>query len=537
MGKTRQRKTIFISVALLAVFFILLAALPVWFPWVLQPILQKQGITFSRYERDGYTRFILREVKFARPALDVAAARAEIILPTTLLWRRVTGSRPNEDVAISDWKAVLHAEVKKKTTNSFSLFQKIKKIDPALAKTQRWLAWATLTNGVIVSGAHAISVPSLLWDRGKFSGEASAPKLFPETFFKGDLSAGSSKKISLKIAAWNLQADWKILEKNRGLQMLGAGFWQSNRFDLTADFNRENAFPVRASVIAKDFQIPGHNLRLEGYGELTGSATLLWETNHFTVDVSAHAEPLRDKDIFLSPVDVTIRASGDTNLIRVAKARIVSPWLQVTLSENTEFNFRGEMLSPGATLQVEADLSRQKWLAAGGKLSGVAELRRGKNKYPDVNFSLAGSDLVVEKMESDTIKVEGGLEWPWLQIRSAKIHFKDGATGETDFRFNAVQRTVANGHVRLDGAIGQKFLPPGISCTNVSLTAHFSGLVKKMSHSGKLSLTDLKFPKFSPLSVSAKWRGEALEFTSLHAKITAGNSSLEISGAGGIVAD
>jgi hypothetical protein len=36
-----------------------LVALPLWFPWVLRPLLPKYGVEFGSYERQGYGRLAL----------------------------------------------------------------------------------------------------------------------------------------------------------------------------------------------------------------------------------------------------------------------------------------------------------------------------------------------------------------------------------------------------------------------------------------------------------------------------------------------
>ena len=39
------------------VLVVIALALPVWFPWVLRPVLAHFGVGFDSYERIGYTQF------------------------------------------------------------------------------------------------------------------------------------------------------------------------------------------------------------------------------------------------------------------------------------------------------------------------------------------------------------------------------------------------------------------------------------------------------------------------------------------------
>ncbi|MDB6110735.1 MAG: hypothetical protein JWR69_2485, partial [Pedosphaera sp.] len=65
---------------------ILVIALPIWLPWALRPILQRNGIQYSTYERVGYGRFALRGVTFIKRKTEFKAARIEAVMPTLWVW-------------------------------------------------------------------------------------------------------------------------------------------------------------------------------------------------------------------------------------------------------------------------------------------------------------------------------------------------------------------------------------------------------------------------------------------------------------------
>src|SRR6266487_3476296 len=67
------------------------ALLPVWFPWVLRPFAQGQGIRYVRYERQGYRRFALRGITFTNQDVTVRAEGVEAWTPGVWLWHYVTG--------------------------------------------------------------------------------------------------------------------------------------------------------------------------------------------------------------------------------------------------------------------------------------------------------------------------------------------------------------------------------------------------------------------------------------------------------------
>ncbi|MEO7298553.1 MAG: translocation/assembly module TamB domain-containing protein, partial [Verrucomicrobiota bacterium] len=530
MGRvTRQRKILIALGLVLAAFILLIATFPFWLPWVLQPALKNYGAQYSRYERASYDRFILHDLVFSSGEVTFKAKQTELFSPTTLLfrhWRNVT----NENfLRVADWdlelKKSVHPEKRSKTTFHSSF----KKIEPHLAQLNGWLPRASLTNGHIHFDGKEILIPVAQWNNGVLNSEIAAAKILPATIFSAHLN-GPTKQLFFKTVAWNLSGGLNAREKDNALLLDGDLTWLSNRVELAAEFGDEEFLPTTASVISKNFRFPAHLLKLEGYNDLSGALDLHWRTNHFALDLAAKAQPLESREIFLSPIDIILHAKGDTNAVRLESADISSSWLQVKLSQNAEFNFRGEMLSPTAELKLAADLSRQKWVPATGQLSGSAILQRGENRFPDMVFDLSGTNVAVSGIETGQLNLRGQYEWPWLRIQSAQVHFREGGSAEASLRFNAVQRLVSDGRLKLDGQIGHSFLPPDISYQNISLAAEFSGALKHLSHSAHLEVDTLRLPKLAPQKVVADWRGKHLDLESFEAKTISKNSQLLLAG-------
>src|SRR5205814_1905704 len=69
-----------------------------------------------------------------------------------------------------------------------------------------------------------------------------------------------------------------------------------------------------------------------------------------------------------------VRAHGNTNAATIEQANVTSPALNFQLSEPLEISFSGPLLSKPARLNVAADLSRQPWFRAEGRIAGEAQL-------------------------------------------------------------------------------------------------------------------------------------------------------------------
>src|SRR6266536_2763294 len=71
---------------------VIVLALPVWFPWVFRPVLARWGIRFEGFERVGYTRFALTNVRGDFQNTRFQAERIVGLLPPQWVWRRYSRS-------------------------------------------------------------------------------------------------------------------------------------------------------------------------------------------------------------------------------------------------------------------------------------------------------------------------------------------------------------------------------------------------------------------------------------------------------------
>ncbi len=530
MGKlTRKRKWIITLGVVFGGLIIFLIALPLWFPWILKPALRNYGVDYASYERSGYGKFILHDATFANDDIKFAAKEIEAVLPANLLWRNFKNDARNDYLRVTGWELeILDDKQRSDGTNSAPQVI-VEKIDSILDQVNRWIPRATLENGVIQFSENQFSV-SAQWMNRSLTGEIGSTNLLPITQFDARFPAGQPKKISLKTPDWDIETKLIVEAETTPLQLNGELFWQSNRVEITARFGTENWLPESASIEAKSFRVPANHLKLQGYRDLTGSLNVRWETNRFAVDLTANAEPIEDNETLLSPIAAIVHANGDTNSVRLETVTIFTPWLEANLSENVEFSFTGEMLSDLATLNVAADLSQQKWIAAVGKLRGKAVLRRSDARFPEVNFNLAGEAIEVGEIQIEQLGTKGKLEWPWLEIESTNVRFKDGATAETKLRFDAVARQIEEGDVKLNGQFGHQFLPPDLSYKNISLVGNFSGPLTNISHDGHVELQGVNLPNLTPLNLVADWAGTQLNLNKVQATIAAKDSLLSLAG-------
>src|SRR6266550_796570 len=177
MSAVRSRKKrLFkiLGVACLVVAVIALT-LPLWFPWVLRPVLAHLGVGFDSYDRIGYTRFALTNVRGQFGNARFYIKRIVGSLPPRWLWRRYSsGSVEEHLLTVTAWNLQIQPGEKPLGPAS-SVFAVAEEISDRLPAWRTWVPMAQLGEGTIQVGSNEVRVAAAEWHRGKLlaSGELS----------------------------------------------------------------------------------------------------------------------------------------------------------------------------------------------------------------------------------------------------------------------------------------------------------------------------------------------------------------------------
>lgn len=521
---TRWHKRLRILIAAFASLLVAIAALPLWFPWVLRPLAKSFHASYAAYEREGYTRFRLDRIVIHTKSGPIRARQAEAYLPTAWLWRWFRGQTNTPFVIIRSWNFAWQSPpTNQPALSAYARFQGAKS---KLARLQGFVPNVVLANGNLRVKTLVISVPIAAWTNGQFSAKLVLPGNQPL-----QLDARYSRRapltLAFKSARLSLSGALSAKAAASGLEVGGTLRWLTNLMDVRADFPVYGIWPSTASARAKSFQIPAKALRLRGYYNLAGSLDAEWKTNRFTLDLHARAAP---KSRFQPPVLLETRLSGNRQSAQIDLARIHIPWLDAELSHRTQVLFKAPYLARPATLEVAVDLARQPWIPARGRLTGTATLRPGSGPLPRVHFALSGSGIEVSNITARTVRMEGSLIWPEVDLAGARVELADGSDLALSGRYNVRQNTIATGRLDCSGPFGRRFLAHGLSYGSASLKAQFSGPLKALKTSGALEIEKLRIPRANPMRLEAGWSGRGLDFPQLEFTLGAGDSSLALRG-------
>jgi translocation and assembly module TamB len=527
MAVRKLRSKIFLvlgSVVLLVV--LVIAALPLWFPWALRPIAKRHGATYSSYQRIGYQRFQLSNLVFTNGPTQVQAQEVTGFVPTAWLWRHWTGARDQQFATVHSWKYTAIAQNKSPHTNApvsvHGIFHTVQNIAATL---QDWLPTAKLTDGMVSVQNQAIAIPEATWTNGNLTATVSISNQAPVTIVA---STAPSAPWNFRIDSERNQfhAQFSLTNRAEKLDAAGAVDWLTNHIDIAATFPAHGFIPETASVRANAFQVPGSLLRPMQAADLRGALRADWQTNHFHVQLTAQAI---EASTNLPPIDIEISVSGDTNTAHIDVAKISTPALHAELPEPVVVNFHPPFLSQPANLNLAVDLDQQHWFVASGKLTGRATVYPAE-KTPRVAFTLAGAGINTTSLSTSNLVVNGELNWPLLDVQRAQIVMDDSSRVDLAGKYDFTQKVIRDGRMNSSGAFGGQFLPAGYSFDSATVSAQFDGPLTSITNSAKAHVIHVIVPSVSPIDIDAAWTGEGLNFKTAEIALKTGTSSLLLRG-------
>src|SRR5258705_11557980 len=131
MPTTRRIRKMFLGLGiLLLALIVLVAAMPLWLPWILRPVARPYGVHYSNYQRAGYSRFVLTDLRLTNETIRFQARQAEAFVPTVWLWLHSFGSRDGQKTfwRVADWQLeILDATKKPQPSPRLSAYRTLQK--------------------------------------------------------------------------------------------------------------------------------------------------------------------------------------------------------------------------------------------------------------------------------------------------------------------------------------------------------------------------------------------------------------------------
>lgn len=533
--KARRRLKVAAGVmgALLALALIFALTLPFWLGTALGPVLAHYGVQFGKFERVGYTRFIVRDLHTSTGKFDLRVAKAEGFMPYAwyrLVRKQGTNTAPSF-LAVNGWTLTLK-KTPKKDHGPEDVYPLFKKAEAKLALGRKWLPKALLLNGVVQAQEKAYTFSTITWDRGKLDVDGIWPETQVPLELKANLSGVMPYQISYVMSPIDIRLRLQLAETNNGLGAKLLAIWKENRADVTAQFGRTGMLPETADLKARDFQIPAEMLKLKGYEKVTGNLSATWRTNHFALKMQGHGEPSGGTRQFPA-LDINVRAGGDTNFVNLEQLTVTGEGLDAALLQPVEISIKGQIVSSNAQLRFNADTEKLAFKGVSGTLEGRIDAAPSTTRFPSVVIEAKGQNFVANKIRAEQLNISGKVIWPVLTNLALNMQLATNSnlslTGAADLE----RREIFGANLKLSGPLPPSLLSSNISLADITLTAEAKGVITQLTHSATLSINHLEAPQLAPLNLDAQWRGQMLKLDDLRLRARAGPASLSLAGSGG----
>lgn len=526
--------------ALVILLLLTVAALPLWIPLVVKPLLDRQGVEYDRYERIGYGRFALRDVEYETEGLRVQADRVEGFGPTAWVWHRWRGNRDLEYAEVEDWRVeILDVEDEPEPDESdegASVHDVFARIEEQLPRIIAWAPKARLGAGEVIWRDRVVEVRSATWNEGIIAAEVFDRPLQQVVHVEGDLSGGLPFTFRGRTHPFPFALEVTVARTQEGLAVRSQGDLAGNFLLADADFPREGHWPDRAIFRSDQFRLPSEYLRLDGYREVVGDVRLEWQEGRFTLDVNGEAEPEQTDDGVFPPLRVVALARGDLEAVSVEALEISSPWLVANLSAPVWLNYEGDLLSEESTFSLAADLAQQPFLEATGLIRGEATIAPGEGQVPVVDFRLEGEEVAGFDAELSRLLLNGTLRWPRLSVTELDVAEANGsvlrAMAEVDFDRRIVEEGQAAGTILAESV--REWLPEESGFAGVDLEVRFRGGFDDLEHEGRVGAEQAFFEGSHRFEGNLAWNGRMASVERFALELLAGPGRLAVEGGGAL---
>lgn len=526
---TKRRKVIWWLLWAIIGLVVVLASLPVWFPWALKPVLKYYGVSFTSYDRLGYTRFELTGVSGTWDNVRADAERVEGALPGVWLWRNHTSGPPV--LLVGGARLTISAPSTNDATGQGggSWDETLEEVTRTGLLLQRFLPRALLTNSVVEILFRTSSVPSVEWSAGWLRAKVRSPTFSDDIEVTMQLESASTIALNVFWAAQDASLNGRFTRTDSSWRWDGEASWRTNRAEMAAQFAAHGWWPSQASLVGEQWRLPAKMIQLKDYEELIASLSLNLVSNRFELQTTGFARPA-DSSLSreLGLVRFSLAANGSSEAATIQRLNLKSPWVTAELTNAFGIARSGEFLTDAAVFRVAVNLGLLPSLDLGGQMEGVVRVEPRDAATPVARFNFSGRDVRASEVNAERIAVEGEFDFARLQLDEFAASFADGSALQLNGAFDFDTRQIEAADWRVSGALWQRFLP-GVRYDSLTASGRLSGVLTNLIHSGEIEIRKLNGLRLNPADTQASWRGTNLT-ASVDVGWQAGSTVLSVAG-------
>jgi len=478
-----MRRLVIIVGCLLGGVLSALFLLPWWLGPALTAIGSSRGLSFSAYERIGYSRFALRDVVVVRPPVRVTIKCVEADTPVLWLWRHWThASRivtaTSWDVTVLPKQAIAGAG--SAPSSAWGAMRLRRKLFELAAQLDRWLPRAEVGPGAVRWPGDGLGFGAATW--GKRTLTVKALSRGAQT---ADVRLAFSSTGELRADATDSGKNWQLFLNNRDADVTGEMRVWGQVAPVSGHFAEQGWLPAEAQVRAQGWQVPAEQLKWgELYATVRGDARVEWREGKFETALEAKGEPLPKRGA--PPLEATLRGHGDAQSLTVESLDVALPGIVAHLSSPIVFDRKGKLLSGTSRFAFDADLAKQPWLTARGRVTGEARLTPRAGSAPQVEIALEGQEIAVDEFIASHLAATATLDWPRLEVKTAKLDWDErhsiAARGTWNFATHELRQATLEGTMKR--VLLSRWLPKTVGFETLTVAVKAEGPLTALQHEG-----------------------------------------------------
>jgi len=512
----------------IAVVVVMFAALPVWFPWVLRPLLNHYGIRFINYERTSYFRFKVDDVTAQWGNTRLAIKQFECVLPTAWAWQKLSNGERSTTFTVREGQLFVGLSENATGSRNEGVNETLNEIVQAAETLERFSSVAELTNCRVVIDTNLVLLPRAIWRDQKLDAVVALPQRAGEITVAGNFESSTSPRLSATWKAHHLESQVNFTNTSPGWALSGKALWFTNQATFTAEFAPVGWWPTRGRIESAQWRIPAEILRLRGYEELAASMVLVLVSNRFDVKTSGTVQPGAEFAANGFPeAKFEFAADGDTESINVREFHVEAPWLRTELANAIGVTWGGELMAKPAEFRIAADLSKLPGATMTGYVQGEGRVAPWLGQTPTLLFQLAATNLSVGKVDAERIRLAGAFALPQLSITELSADF--GADSKLSGRgtLDVQRRELLQANWKFSGNFLNRFLS-GAKYNELTGSGEVTGPLTNLTHRSEITVKGLQVDQLKSVDAEARVLGRNLQLSSITARLNAGEKKLAI---------
>ena len=195
----------------------------------------------------------------------------------------------------------------------------------------------------------------------------------------------SRRRVRIEAGSTTLDGSTEVNVRSQGASARGRGTWWDQPAELTAEFNEQGWLPREGRIKADGWEFAGDRVKLgKQYTLVRGSGTAEWRDRQVNTVVSVEGVPVANSNI--PPLSIQLRGHSNNDAFVAETLQVSVPGFEAQLSAPVAIDRNGRLHSAPSDFTVSADLAKQPWFPASGRLQGSGKIRGCRGRTCDAGF-------------------------------------------------------------------------------------------------------------------------------------------------------